>query len=272
MLLFLLFFHHIECYNILGLFPLPAKSHYAVFDPLMTELANRGHNVTVYNAFPKNHSIPNYREVDVSKCFPVPQVSDIAQMDSVKKTDFRAVQVIFHFGPPPEKIKDCEPIMKLVNTSDKFDLLITEFFNNDFFFLFADKFDIPSIAIHSNGLNAFQCERMGLPYNPSYIPNLVSGYSAKMSFFERAHNLMYYGYALFAFEWYSRRKYEAVVKEVFGCDVSKLRNFTRNTSIMLNYIHFSLNHARPMVPNVIEIAGLNIKPGKLLPQVCTCGF
>jgi glucuronosyltransferase len=50
--------------KILGIFPLPGKSHFIVSSALLKELANRGHQVTVYSPFPEKSPIPNYTNID----------------------------------------------------------------------------------------------------------------------------------------------------------------------------------------------------------------
>ena len=50
--------------KILGLFPLPGKSHFIVSSVLLKELANRGHQVTVFSPFPEKTPIPNYTDID----------------------------------------------------------------------------------------------------------------------------------------------------------------------------------------------------------------
>jgi hypothetical protein len=56
-------------YNILGIFPLPLKSHHIIFDSLMLELAERGHNVTTYTTSPKSYSVRNFVNVSLKECF-----------------------------------------------------------------------------------------------------------------------------------------------------------------------------------------------------------
>jgi hypothetical protein len=56
--------HGVKGARILGLFPLPSHSHFAVPSALLKELANRGHQVTVYSPFPEKSPIPNYTNID----------------------------------------------------------------------------------------------------------------------------------------------------------------------------------------------------------------
>ena len=50
--------------NILGVFPIPVKSHMTVHSPLMKELARRGHQVTVFSPFPEKYPIQNFTDIE----------------------------------------------------------------------------------------------------------------------------------------------------------------------------------------------------------------
>lgn len=52
-----------SCYKILGLFPHPASSHFNVFQPILRELANKGHEVTVVSHFPDPNPSKNYKDL-----------------------------------------------------------------------------------------------------------------------------------------------------------------------------------------------------------------
>lgn len=51
--------------RILGMFPIPARSHLMVHKPLMLALARRGHEITVVSSFPESKPIPNYTDIEV---------------------------------------------------------------------------------------------------------------------------------------------------------------------------------------------------------------
>lgn len=52
--------------NILAFLPTFAKSHYGAFQPMLKELAVRGHNITVLSHFSLKDPPPNYHHIDVS--------------------------------------------------------------------------------------------------------------------------------------------------------------------------------------------------------------
>lgn len=49
-------------FSVLGLFPHPALSHFRAFQPLLRELAERGHDVFVVSHFPEENAPENYRD------------------------------------------------------------------------------------------------------------------------------------------------------------------------------------------------------------------
>jgi glucuronosyltransferase len=53
--------------RILGLFPIPSKSHFTVSSALVKELANRGHQVTVLSPFPEKSPTPNYTDIVIGR-------------------------------------------------------------------------------------------------------------------------------------------------------------------------------------------------------------
>lgn len=65
MLLLITTSHVSETAKILGLFPVPAKSHMVVNSAIVKELAKRGHEVTVVSPFPEKSEIPNYKDIAI---------------------------------------------------------------------------------------------------------------------------------------------------------------------------------------------------------------
>ena len=49
--------------RILGLFPMPVKSHSIMDNPYMEQLAKRGHEVVVFSPYLQNKQIANYTDV-----------------------------------------------------------------------------------------------------------------------------------------------------------------------------------------------------------------
>lgn len=247
-------------YKILGLFPYPGRSHFVVPDTLLIELTKRGHEVTVYTCHPKNYSLPNYKDIDISNCFHLPYV-EIAPLGT---TDIRDLLALL---PTYEDVSTCEPIIDLLNTTQKYDLMITQTLINDFFTLFAHELKIPFIGFMPDPPYHWMADRMGMPYNPSYMPNLGRGFIPRMTFWQRVINFLVEIDSYFMYDIYSYEYGNDMAKKVFKDRKPRLQDWVRNTSLMFFYVHFSYYQPRPMVPNTVDVHGLHIKPSKPLDEV-----
>jgi glucuronosyltransferase len=108
---------------------------------------------------------------------------------------------------------------------------------------------------------------MGNPYNPSYIPAAGTSFSDQMSFSERLINVIANVAMKITFSVAERIVTEGYVNKHIGNDVPPLSDIARNTSLLLVNTHFSLNRPRPLVPGIVEVGGLHLKPPKKLPKV-----
>lgn len=258
-------------YNILGVFPMQVKSHYAIIDPLMVRLAELGHNVTIYDPFPKKRPLPNYNEFDTSKCFGIsPEFGGIRAMLSMGDNRYNNLMLLFMIGINTftlESFENCSPLKKLMNSTTKYDLLITESFMSDATQLFANKFQTPIVAFLPNTLLPWLSDRMANPANPSYIPHMVSGHSPKMTFIDRVHNTLFYFIGAVAYDRLILKRDDEINKHFLGSSAPSLYDTVKNTSIIFVNAHNSLTPVMPLVPGVVPIAGIHIKPASPLAKV-----
>ena len=265
------FFERAMCWNIVGLFPIPIKSHYAVFDALMLALAERGHNVTSYNTFPKDVSARKYAEVNLSECFQFSHFGEERVRTRIN-IGLRASQPRMNdfpsTYPPAENILNCQPLLSLRNSTGSFDLLVTETFFNDFFAVFGYVLEVPVVLVHTAMPFPWMSNHAALPTNPSYVPVNGAGFSGEMNFFQRLENTGFYFNSLLRYKMDSESVYDKIVPRFFGHSAPRISDAVRNASLVLSGTDFNLNGARPVVPNVVEIGGLNLKPAKKLPKVC----
>lgn len=56
-------------------------------------------------------------------------------------------------------------------------------------------------------------------------------------------------------------------RKFFGADLPDLRDLAYKTNLFLVNSHFSINQARPTVPNFVEVGGLHINEPKPLSKV-----
>ncbi|KAF7669496.1 hypothetical protein LDENG_00189740 [Lucifuga dentata] len=98
----------------------------------------------------------------------------------------------------------------------------------------------------------------------SYVPQLFSGYSDRMDFFQRVNNIIYHGILVYLHHFVSNPPYQAVCRHYFGNDVDVL-SLIQGADLWLMRVDFTFEFPRPTMPNVVYIGGFQGKPAKPLP-------
>jgi glucuronosyltransferase len=157
-------------------------------------------------------------------------------------------------------------LQNLKTTKKKYDLLVTEIFGSDCMLGFGHMFNIPTVSLVSSIPLPWATDRIGNPDNPSYIPNYFVPSSARMSLFERLENTLILLKSKYLYSHFSSKESNQIAREFFGPDIPTLEDLALNTSLILFNSHFSINNARPAVPNFIEVGGLHITEPKPLSK------
>lgn len=252
--------------KILAVCPWPGRSHFVFKEPLLLELAKRGHQVTVLSHFPQDTKTPNYTDISLvgSRIILDNSLSLVSAPHSLHI--LRVLPQLLIDLTQMESVMKSESMMQLINSTETFDLVITELFINDVSAAFAKKFKVPLIAMTSMVPLPWSNYRVANPDNPAYIPNFFSSYSTHMCFKERLTNTIIYILTKIAYIYYLNES-EIIVKKHFGNDFPPLEEILKDTSLLLLNSFPVLNGARPTVPQVIEIGGIHVKPAKTLSQV-----
>ncbi|XP_033606930.1 UDP-glucuronosyltransferase 3A1-like [Cryptotermes secundus] len=258
-----------ESSKILAIFAHVGKSHFDVFEPLLEELAARDHQLLVISYFPQYQFINNYKNIDLRGILQNNKTAGIINIRSATYGGHvkSALRLGVWGNMACEKTLEHPSVQNLVTSEEKFDLIITELFNTDCFLAFAHKFNIPTIAFSSSDLMPWANSRFGNPDNPSHVP-LYSGQSTgKMIFSERLLNTFWYLFHKLHHLFLMEARANKFARKHFGESLPALSQLARNTSLIFVNRHFSLNGPRPLVPGVIEVAGIHMKPVKKLPEV-----
>ncbi|XP_054278673.1 UDP-glucosyltransferase 2-like [Macrosteles quadrilineatus] len=255
--------------NILVIQPTPARSHVIAMEPFFEELASRGHNVTLLTCFPHKPPLPNLREIDFSNVLP-PLISGFSfeMIKEVMPNPFKApifmAEVEFNIC---ESVYPDQNLRNILESNDTFDVVITEIFSTDCFVPLAHRFKAPLISIVTSNPLPWVADRVGLPDNPSYIPNYYSEFSSQMSFSERLYNSVVLLYSKFIYKYYSLPRVQRLVDFYLGRSIPPIAELTKETSLVLVNSYFALSESRPFPPNVVEVGGIHLRnSGKPLPK------
>lgn len=247
-----------------------AYSHKIVMEPLVVELAARGHDVTFVTCFPHSPPLPNLREIDISH-LALPIVSNFS-FSFIKEIMHNFLQTPLSMSE--YELKACKNVLAedrihlLWNANERFDLVIDETFTVNCYSIFAKRFNAPLITIVTSSALPWVADRVGLPDNPSYIPNLLSGFPSQMNFAQRLFNTIQLIYSKLIHKFVMLPRAQAIVNNQFQSQNFRISDMIEQTSLLFINSHFSISTSRPFPPNVIEVGGIHIKKQlNKLPQV-----
>ncbi|XP_063244329.1 UDP-glycosyltransferase UGT5-like [Bacillus rossius redtenbacheri] len=253
--------------RILGVFGHVGRSHFDSFQPLLEELASRGHSLVVLSHFPRASPLANYTDVSLVGC--VEGLASHGSVDAARAVglgEWLFSPLLARFGARTcADVLGHPPVRALLSSDGRFDLVLTEVFNADCWLGFARRFRAPHVALSSHVLMPWAGGRVGNPDHPGHVRHLFSAAPASMSLLDRLRNTATLLYHKAAYRLVEATFGQGLVTETFGAGTS-LEDLRRNTSLVLVNTHFSVSGARPLVPGVVEVGGMHIRPPAPLPQ------
>ncbi|VEN44778.1 unnamed protein product [Callosobruchus maculatus] len=264
-LLVLVLFGVTNASKILFLEAMCAHSHYTLGVTIANELAARGHQVTLIAAYKQERPHKNLKEIVVDSCASLGDLKDdlyiMGQMSYWSQMQFAA-----KFGYVYTEIVLKDPqIQKLLNSREQFDLVITEHFFNEAFYIFPYKFKCPSVILAPGPMTVFTNYLMGNPDPSSYVPSILGDYGIEMDFWQRMKNT-YINLLGDFFVHFDLLPNMNKILQKHVPDAPELANIIYNTSLMLLSSHSSFGNPVPLQPNIKEIGGHHILPPKELPK------
>lgn len=246
-------------YNILGVFLLPAKSHFFVASALMQGLADAGHNVTMVS--PRIHTRPvNYEQIEITgtvdfvsgiNFFDMGSLSPTGDTDNLQNI---GIQITNHTLNEPN-------VVALMASGREFDVVIVEIFLSEALIALGRHFKSKSVVgLCTFGASVWTNNLIGNPSPLSFVPHPFLSYTEKMSFWERVGNTLLTSYEMFTMENLYYPRQEQIYNRIFPHINSSFKEVLRNdVGLVLLNTHFTLGYPRPYLPNMIEVGGLNIK-------------
>nr|XP_049700701.1 uncharacterized protein LOC110384519 [Helicoverpa armigera] len=248
--------------NILGIFPYHGKSHFIVFRVFLRELAKRGHNVTVISHFPEQDPPTNYH--DISLAGSIKAIEGEAPFESSYFTLFLVSLYLATTGVDNCKVLLADDkVQRLIKEKPKFDVIVVEQFNSDCALGIAYKFQAPVVGIMSHILMPYHYERLGVPYNPAYVPFHFLEGGTKPSLYHRVERTIFDFYFRMLNRYYTQRSNQNTLAQYFD-DIPPLEELGREIKFLLLYHNFILTGSRLFPSNVIEVGGFHVVDAKPL--------
>lgn len=252
--------------DVLAVFPYNGHSHFAMVEPLMTALADRGHRVTVISPFPRRNRTANYADVDVSDALP-PVVSQLSVVDDFEpENPVSGLRNLCHMNHRVCEATFAHPqVQALIRDAAtgrrRFDVVFAEAFSTDCFAAFAHAFAAPLISMRTAVASPHVNQRVANPQNPAYLVNHLLAYSGHaMTFGQRLINALATHLGAAGYYAFSDGPATELARRHFGVDTPPMSHIVRRTALVLVNSHHSLTQSRPVVPNVVEVGGIHIRP------------
>lgn len=257
----------VQAYNILCLFPYPGKSHFIMFAPLLDELIERGHNLTIVSFFPSDMQVAHDRRREVSLVGLAPINVEVVDLNTIQYSSlslekyFQHIPLVtqlakFHLNLC-KKILDFEVFHEFIEGKGEYDLILVEHFISDCMYGIIHKYDIPSVGLISSTVLPWTMERVGAPDNPSYVPGMTLDATDEMSLGKRIENtFVLYFYKI----WYNvviRREEQKLLERKLG-PLPALEELAREAKIVLVNTHYSINGVKATPPAVVEVGGIHL--------------
>lgn len=269
----------IESARILGVYPMPSRSHQAVFRALTLELAKRGHELVIVTpepSLPKNRPPDNITEIDAS--FAYEKIKGI--MADTRHLFPRGVVFEAQTNLRPEiytpivdlyeDVVESQELKNLVADKSKgFDLIIAEAFLH-YHLIFGKIFKAPLILFATSHGVPDSYEAVGaVARHPIFYPSLLRDEFGSDSIFDILEHVK------FEYAYYKSREvlenYEnELLKKNYGPNAPTVKELKDNVDLMFVNSHPIFCNHRPVPPNTVYVSPLHIQPLKELPQVCTC--
>ncbi|CAG4949310.1 unnamed protein product [Colias eurytheme] len=259
--------------RILGLFPHPGKSHHMVFDPLLRQLALRGHQVTVASFFPLKKPIANYTDISFQDLIET-GTQELIDLSVIPEPNFITRSTVGQFievwaisktmGTLVSGI--CEKAVRyaplVAALQNDYDIVLVEAFISDCMLglLHVHGIKVPIIGLSSSLMLPWFYDRFGLFYNPAYLPITYTPKKGRFTLMEKMTNtfllaMLHFGVSAF------HRMEKTMIEKHYGVEVP-LQELSTNMSLILVNTHFTFNGEKPLVPAIVEVGGMHLNHTK----------
>ncbi|XP_060862529.1 UDP-glucosyltransferase 2-like [Metopolophium dirhodum] len=252
----------VENARILAVETLGCKSHWNFMSAVLRSLTDTGHSVTVFTPL-LDGDRDNYTEVDLSNNFPILMAKDMTATLAVyghpivymnKKTGLNRRYCDSVYGN--RRFND---VIRGEYNED-FDVIIMEPLSVDCMSYLASTLNLPIIYVIPSPMITY-AERTftGHISNPAVVSNLLAQRAVPKTFVQRAVNtgLLAYSMLITVYdEWMLR------VTDPKPYDLSP----KVHPSIIFQNSHYITESSRPVLPNLVDVGGIHLKPPKSIPQ------
>uniref|UniRef100_A0A8D8M5W9 UDP-glucuronosyltransferase 2B7 n=1 Tax=Cacopsylla melanoneura TaxID=428564 RepID=A0A8D8M5W9_9HEMI len=270
----------VECANILIICPTPSYSHQIPFIVIGKDLVRRGHTVTMIGTDPLKEPPTNFTQVDLSFSYKYfkPQLRTGEKvehtMENQKKNtayDFsrNVAQISTVYTEDQLKSDQMQKFLRHIDENKvTFDLIIYEALLHTAYLGFLPKLGYPPLISMTtiNPTCSFGIHSGSLVCNPSYLPEILSGYTGTMSLVQRIDNLMLLLYTTYWLKPRVLKEQDALMEKYFHTSGIRGEDLVENYTLLMLSTSWLLTYPRPTLPNTILLGPIHLEDARPLPQ------
>ncbi|KAG7201169.1 hypothetical protein KM043_003960 [Ampulex compressa] len=249
-------------FSILGICPSPSFSHQQPFQALMRALALRGHSVTVLSTIPLKRPPRNYENIDLSFSYRKRDCTGLRHMGaySLLHKNMREANQLC------EEQLFSVAVEELISRNRSFDAVIIEQLWYQCYYALVQHYNRPVlVGFLSVGNLPYVMDSVGNPDDPLLNPDMAYPFTDRMTMAERIWNVLYTAWSRIYYRyWHLPRAQRIADKWAPGIPVYDI---DRNFSLVILGNDRVFGYPKPLLPNVIEVHGLQImREADVLPR------
>nr|AHX56950.1 UDP-glycosyltransferase 211G1 [Strigamia maritima] len=257
---------NLYCYNIIHIFPFAPRSHKNVFDPLITELAKRGHNVTIVTSYKNSHPEKNINEIFIEHSSSFENSKFQQDLFSSVNRHPLATMSLFKkiFLPMCTGYLQHPKIKQLLNEGKQYDIVILNAFLNECTLATAPLLG-KNIITQSPASLCTWCSTASVPQPPSYVPSLIFPYTSNMNFLQRLNNAVTIQGLQLLYKYQVLSSLQTEVAKHLP-DNPSITEASKLVSLFLTNCDPVLISPRQQMPYVVNVGGMHCQKAKPLPK------
>ncbi|XP_055635124.1 UDP-glucosyltransferase 2-like [Toxorhynchites rutilus septentrionalis] len=253
-----------ESAKILAIFPVPFREHQLVYRPLIEQLANKGHDITLLTTDPidlrvagNGSLVERIEQIDLNFVYGLPILDDL------KKINLDARDMLKNVFDVMRKISQAElqhpSVQELIQENAKFDVVMVEWSGVSLMNAFAYHFSTPLVGIANGGAYINAHEALGNPNHPIGYPSIFMPFSEDLSLLQRISSVFFTIWYRFYYYTEEIPKQNLIASENFGCGIPDVFEIERKADLLLINSYQALGNVRPIGPTTIYLGGIHRK-------------
>ncbi|KZS03466.1 Ugt36Ba, partial [Daphnia magna] len=254
--------------RIVVLYPAGAKSHFYAVMPLLEELAERGHNLTVFSPYKGiTKTIKDATEIFLASIAQKVDTIDIDWFGMQKqgsKQFFTMMRIMTDLSVLACEGTVTNPEFQNVIKNRDVDLFIVDAFGHEFIYPIIHKIGIPFVIHGSSSPLQTTLDAMGAPKEYASVPAMPLDFDNHMNFFQRLVNVVLGEALKLMRNILIIAKLDAIVQREFP-GVKTIQEVEGEASLYISNAHAITNWPRSLPPTVLTIGAIHARPAKQLP-------